>query len=129
MATICTEPSRATHNGSTQACNRPTQGYNIAPGGASTGTHAVMPTDQNCSLVLEKGHEQPRRYNLPPLRRKGHAIPLPVRGENGNNSDGSFCYGCYSGETMNQVMGHFVQRAAIRRRAELRGAGRQQLPI
>ena len=33
----------------------PSASYNIAPGGASTGTHGVYPTTQDCSLVVEHG--------------------------------------------------------------------------
>ena len=33
----------------------PSADYNIAPGGANTGTHGIYPTNQDCSLVVEQG--------------------------------------------------------------------------
>jgi len=90
----------------------PSASYNIAPGGANTGTHGVYETNQDCALVVVKGTpghgngngnngngngNQAWNFANPP---QGSCYTTSGSGENTNNSDGSICYGCGSGPKM-----------------------------
>lgn len=85
----------------------PSADYNIAPGGANTGTHGVYETTQDCALVVEKGNTSgsTTTFATPP---QGQCYSVSGSGENTNTySSGQMtgnCLGCGSGATMTTEM-------------------------
>jgi len=77
----------------------PSASYNIAPGGANTGTHGVYETSQDCALAVVKGTTGNGNTTFPSVP-WGSCYTASGSGENTNNNDGSICYGCGSGPTM-----------------------------
>jgi Flp pilus assembly protein TadG len=98
------------HPGDTQwlysSLQAPSASWDIAPGGANTGTHGVYETSQDCALVVEKG-----TYNASagtwsyPAAPQGQCSTTSGSGENMNtyNRYGQVtgvCNACGSGPTM-----------------------------
>jgi Flp pilus assembly protein TadG len=85
----------------------PSADYNIAPGGANTGTHGVYPTNQDCSLVVVQGSMVHGTMTYP-TPTQWQCFTTSGRGENtepsGDTGSGYICNGCGSGPTMATVM-------------------------
>lgn len=78
----------------------PDASYNIAPGGANTGTHGVYPTTQDCSLIVEKGTTSNGSTTFPTAP-WGSCYTASGNGENtDNDGSGAICFGCGTGPTM-----------------------------
>src|SRR5208282_4716349 len=74
--------------------------YNIAPGGANTGTHGVYPTTQDCALIVVKGTTSGGTTTFPAVNSTGvpwgSCYTASGTGEN-TDSDGmesTMCFGC-----------------------------------
>lgn len=84
----------------------PSKYYNIAPGGADTGTHATYETTQDCALVVEKGvFNVGKNLWVYPSAPQHKCFSTSGRGEDGYNSGrNTFCYNCRSGPKMSSEM-------------------------
>ena len=88
----------------------PSEYYNIAPGGTTTGTHGVYETTQDCALLVEQGtynsHNGTWSYPSAP---QGQCYTTSGSSENTNTYDGNgnmngVCDACGSGPTMTTEM-------------------------
>lgn len=82
----------------------PSAAYNIAPGGANTGTNGVYETTQDCALVVEQGTYNNGSWSYPTAP-QGKCFTASGFSENTNtyNRYGQLtgvCNGCGSGPTM-----------------------------
>ncbi|MGH7013599.1 MAG: TadE/TadG family type IV pilus assembly protein [Stellaceae bacterium] len=86
----------------------PSADYNIAPGGANTGTHGVYETDQDCALYVEKGKYKNGAWSYSSAP-QGQCYTSNGKNENTNtyddqdNMDG-VCDACGKGSKMSNVM-------------------------
>jgi Flp pilus assembly protein TadG len=95
------------HPGDTQwlytSLQPPSADYDIAPGGANTGTHGVYETTQDCALVVEKGTTSGGTTTFPSAP-QGSCYTTSGNSENTYSSGGGNCNGCGSGPKMSTEM-------------------------
>jgi len=87
----------------------PSLQFNTAPGGASTGSHGNYPSNEDCSLVVEKGTYSNGKWTYPSAP-QGSCYTASGSGETYNtydgqgNMNGTTCCHTTSGQTMPTMM-------------------------